>query len=50
MLNVSTVNVMITEKNGYINKMKEIVFVIAKFAQINIEEGKQLNFLLKFID
>ena len=48
MLNVSTVNVMITEKNGYINKMKEFVFVIAKFEQINIEEGKQLNFLLKW--
>ena len=39
--------VVITEKNAYINKMKEIVSDTTKFEQINIEEDKQLNFLLK---
>ena len=39
--------VFITEKNAYINKMKEIVSDTTKFEQINIEEDKQLNFLLK---
>ena len=39
--------VVTTEKNAYINKMKEIVSDTTKFEQINIEEGKQLNFLLK---
>ena len=39
--------VVITEKNAYINKMKKIVFDTTKFEQINIEEDKQLNFLLK---
>ena len=39
--------VVITEKNAYIIKMKEIVSDNTKFEQINIEEDKQLNFLLK---
>ena len=39
--------VVITEKNAYISKMKKIVFDTTKFEQINIEEDKQLNFLLK---
>ena len=39
--------VVITEKNAYINKMKEIIFDTTKFEQINIEQDKQLNFLLK---
>ena len=39
--------VVITGKNAYINKMKEIVSDNTKFEQINIEEDKQLNFLLK---
>ena len=39
--------VVITEKNAYINKMKEIVSDTTKFEQINIKEDKQLNFLLK---
>ena len=39
--------VVITEKNAYINKMKEIVSDKTKFEQINIEEDKQVNFLLK---
>ena len=39
--------VLITEKNVYINKMKEIVSDTSKFEQINIEEDKQLTFLLK---
>ena len=39
--------VVITEKNSYINKMKEIVSDTTKFEQINIQEDKQLNFLLK---
>ena len=38
--------VVITEKNAYINKMKEIVSDTSKFEQINTEEDKQLNFLL----
>ena len=37
----------ITEKNAYINKMKEIISDTTKFEQINIKEDKQLNFLLK---
>ena len=36
-----------TEKNAYINKMKEIISNTTKFEQINIEQHKQLNFLLK---
>ena len=39
--------VVITEKNAYINKMKEIVSDTTKFEQVNIEEDKQFNFLLK---
>ena len=39
--------VVIIEKNAYINKMKEIVSDTTKFEQINIEEDKQVNFLLK---
>ena len=39
--------VVITEKNAYINKMKEIVSDTTKFEQIYIDEDKQLNFLLK---
>ena len=39
--------VVITEKNAYINKMKEIVSHTTKFEQINIKEDKKLNFLLK---
>ena len=39
--------VVITEKNAYINKMKEIISETTKFEQINIEEDKQLHFLLK---
>ena len=39
--------VVVTEKNAYINKMKEIVSDTTKFEQVNIEEDKQLNFLLK---
>ena len=39
--------VVITEKNGFINKMKEIISDTSKFEQINIEEDKRLNFLLK---
>ena len=39
--------VVITEKNAYIYKLKEIVFDTTKFEQINIKEDKQLNFLLK---
>ena len=39
--------VVITEKNAYINKMKEIISDTTKFEQINIEQDKQLNFLLK---
>ena len=39
--------VVTTEKNAYINKMKEIVSDTTKFEQINIEEGKQLNFFKK---
>ena len=39
--------VVMTEKNAYIKKMKEIVSDNTKFEQINIEEDKQLNFLLK---
>ena len=39
--------VVITEKNAYINKMKEIVSDTTKFEQIKIEEEKQLNFLFK---
>ena len=39
--------VVITGNNAYINKMKEIVSENAKFEQTNIEEYKQLNFLLK---
>ena len=46
--------VAITGKNAYINKMKDIVSDNIKFEQINIEEDKQLNFILKsdkkFID
>ena len=38
--------VVITEKNAYINKMKEIVSDTSKFEQINTEEDKQINFLL----
>ena len=39
--------VVITEKIAYISKMKEIISDSTKFGQINIEEDKQLNFLLK---
>ena len=39
--------VVITDKIAYINKMKEIISDNTKFEQINIEEDKQLNFLLK---
>ena len=39
--------VVITEKNAYMNKMKEIISDTSKYEQINIEEDKQLNFLLK---
>ena len=39
--------VVITGKNAYINKMKESISDTTKFEQINIEEDKQLNFLLK---
>ena len=39
--------VVITEKNAYINKMKEIISDTTKFEQINIEEDKQLNCFLK---
>ena len=39
--------VVITEKNAYISKMKEIVSHTTKFEQINIEEDKKVNFLLK---
>ena len=39
--------VVITEKNAYVNKMKEIISDTTKFEQINIEQDKQLNFLLK---
>ena len=39
--------VAITEKNGFINKMKEIISDTSKFEQINIKEDKRLNFLLK---
>ena len=39
--------VVITEKNVYINRMKEIISDTTKFEQINIEQEKQLNFLLK---
>ena len=39
--------VVITEKNAYINRMKEIISDTTKFEQINIEQDKQLNFLLK---
>ena len=39
--------VVTTEKNAYINKMKEIVSDTTKFEQINIEESKQLNFFKK---
>ena len=35
--------VLITEKNVYINKMKEILSDISKFEQINIEEDKQIK-------
>ena len=34
-------------KNAYINKMKEIISDTTKLEQINIEQDKQLNFLLK---
>ena len=39
--------VVVTEKNAYINKMKDIISDTAKFEQINIEQDKQLNFLSK---
>ena len=39
--------VVITEKIAYIKKMKEIISDNTKFEEINIEEDKQLNFLLK---
>ena len=39
--------VVITEKNAYINRMKEIISDTTKFEQINIEQDKQLNILLK---
>ena len=39
--------VVITEKNAYIIKMKEVVSDTTKLEQINIEEDKQINFLLK---
>ena len=42
--------VVITKKNAYISKMKEIISDTTKFEQINIEEEKQLNFLLKSED
>ena len=34
----------ITEKNAYINKMKDFFSDCIKFKQINIEEEKQLKF------
>ena len=37
----------ITEKNTYINKRNEIISDTSKFEQINIEEDKQLHFMLK---
>ena len=39
--------VVITEKNAYINIMKEIISDTNKFEQIIIEEDKQTNFPLK---
>ena len=39
--------VVITEKNAYISKMKEIISDTTKFEQMNIEEYGKLNFLLK---
>ena len=39
--------VVITEKNAYISKMKEIISDTTKFEQMNIEEYRKLNFLLK---
>ena len=39
--------VVITEKNAYINRMKEIISDTKKFEQIDIEQDKQLKFLLK---
>ena len=39
--------VVITEKNAYIKKMKEIISDTSKSEQINIEEDKQLDFFLK---
>ena len=39
--------VVITEKNAYIIKMKEVVSDTTTLEQINIEEDKQINFLLK---
>ena len=37
----------ITQKTANINKMEEIVSDTTKFEQVNIEEDKQLNFVLK---
>ena len=39
--------VVITEKNAYIKKMKEIISDTTKFEQINMEQDKELNFLSK---
>ena len=39
--------VVITEKTAYIIKIKELISDTSKFQPINIEEEKQLDFLLK---
>ena len=39
--------VVITEKNAYINKMKEIISDTTKFEQINIKDDKQLKVSFK---
>ena len=39
--------VVVTEKNAYINKMKDIISDSSKFEQINIEGRQATQFLLK---